>query len=105
MTGRSRLPRLDRIAGFCVRSVSGPNILADHRTVADGNDKIATARTMIGIEPALPPLFQAEGGGLSASDRQQLRQRADDPIGLDGGFRGQAFSVGVEPDDPTRAAV
>src|SRR6202165_3010226 len=29
---------------------------------------------------------------------EQLCQRADDPIGLDGGFRGQALSVCIHPD-------
>ena len=35
---------------------------------------------------------------MPSLDRQQLRQRADDPIGLDGGFRGQALAVRIHPD-------
>src|ERR1700730_4389510 len=42
--------------------------------------------------------LRAASRSLSALDRQQLGQRADDAIGLDRGTRGQAYSVSIDPD-------
>jgi hypothetical protein len=75
--------------------VSGSNILSHSSKVADGNGKKATAKGCARVAYGHFNFRRHRGQdgihiavGLSASDRQQLRQRADDPIRLDGGFRG-----------------
>src|SRR6266852_9949741 len=56
------------------------------------------ARLLATMTKKQQPDFERSPAAASALDRQQFRQRADNAIGLNGGFRGQAFAVCIDPD-------
>src|SRR4051794_1757197 len=80
---------------------TGPAAAARNRRSCASSSSSPTVAVIITLPKAPPPAVnppsRAAKRMLSALG-QQLGERADDAIGLDGGFPRQAFAVSIQPD-------